>query len=182
MARGYYWTVAVCTAFFSTATFATDYTWTGEGGDDHLWTNVGNWARSGGGSGYPNGSGDLAIFTNCEMLIEVEVPSYVAPGTLRVMDNAKVRFYASDPNVETKFDLKSAWNLDYANISVEFDHIFVPGNKALTLGSCAIFTAKNGSDLRLGNTTVKKAARVSVLSGSIISTSGLDIRPRNCRA
>ena len=172
MARGYYWTVAVCTAFFSTATFATDYTWTGEGGDDHLWTNVGNWARSGGGSGYPNGSGDLAIFTNCEMLIEVEVPSYVAPGTLRVMDNAKVRFYASDPNVETKFDLKSAWNLDYANISVEFDHIFVPGNKALTLGSCAIFTAKNGSDLRLGNTTVKKAARVSVLSGSIISTSG----------
>ena len=42
----------------------------------------------------------------------------------------------------------------------------------MVLGSGAVLTAKNGSDLRLGNTTVKKAARVSVLSGSIISTSG----------
>ena len=34
MTRGYHWTVAVCATLFSVAAFATDYTWTGGGGDD----------------------------------------------------------------------------------------------------------------------------------------------------
>ena len=171
MVRWYQWMVAVCTAFFSTATFATDYTWTGKGGDDHGWRTPANWGRT--DNKYPV-SGDRAIFPeNCNAEVELGATNnYEAVNQLKVLAGAFVRFYAADPTAETRLDLKSVWEVDKAGNTIEFDHIRVDGNKALVLGDGAVLTVKNNSDLRLGNTTVKKAARVSVLSGSIISTSG----------
>ena len=159
------------TALTSMSLFATDYTWTGGGGDDHGWRTPANWGRT--DNKYPV-SGDRAIFpAGCSAEVEIgATENYEAVAQLRVLAGATVRFYAADPTATTRLDLKSAWELDYADIKVEFDHIQVDGNKAVTLGDRAILAVKNGSNLRLGNTTVKKAARVSVLSGSIISTSG----------
>ena len=172
MARGYHWTVAVCAALFSVAAFATDYTWTGGGGDDHGWRTPSNWGQT---TKYPV-SGDRAIFPeNCNAEVELGATNnYEAVNQLKVLAGANVRFYAADPTAETRLDLKSAWEVDNENNTIEFDHIRVDGGKAMVLGSGAVLTAKNGSDLRLGNTTVKKAARVSVLSGSIVSSGWID--------
>ena len=173
MVRWYQWMVAVCTAFFSTATFATDYTWTGGGGDDHGWRTPANWGRA--DNKYPV-SGDRAIFPeNCNAEVELGATNnYEAVNQLKVLAGAFVRFYAADPTAETRLDLKSAWEVDNAGNTIEFDHIRVDGNKALVLGDGAVLTVKNNSDLRLGNTTVKKAARVSILSGSVVSSGWID--------
>lgn len=173
MTRGYHWTVAVCATLFSVAAFATDYTWTGGGGDDHGWRTPANWGRT--DNKYPV-SGDRAIFPeNCNAEVELGATNnYEAVNQLKVLAGANVRFYAADPTAETRLDLKSAWEVDNENNTIEFDHIRVDGGKAMVLGSGAVLTAKNGSDLRLGNTTVKKAARVSVLSGSIVSSGWID--------
>ena len=171
--RWYQWTIAVCTAFFSTATFATDYTWTGGGGDDHGWRTPANWGRA--DNKYPV-SGDRAIFPeNCNAEVELGATNnYEAVNQLKVLAGAFVRFYAADPTAETRLDLKSAWEVDNAGNTIEFDHIRVDGNKALVLGDGAVLTVKNNSNLRLGNTTVKKAARVSILSGSVVSSGWID--------
>ena len=158
--------IAAGAATFASAltAFAADYTWTG-GGDDNLWTTPANWGQT---TKYP-GSGDRSIFP-AGSTAEVEVPSYVATTYLRVLAGANVRFYAADPTGESRIDLKSGWEFNYANISVEFDHIRVDGNKDMTLGSGASLMARNGSDLRLGSITASAAKSVSFLSGSVIST------------
>ena len=163
---------ALAVLISATSLFATDYTWTG-GGDNHDWRTPANWGRT--DKKYPV-SGDRAIFpADCTAEVELGATNnYEAVTQLRVLAGANVRFYAADPSAETRLDLKSAWEFDYADITVEFDHIRVDGNKALTLGSGAVFTAKNGSDLRLGNFTVKKAARVSFSSGTIIASGWID--------
>lgn len=164
---------AVFAACASFSAFATDYTWTGGGDDDHGWRTPANWGRT--DNKYP-GSGDRAIFpAGCSAEVEIGATNnYEAVSQVRIMAGATVRFYAADPTAETRLDLKSAWELDYADIKVEFDHIRADGSKAVTLGDRAILAVKNGSDLRLGNITVKKAACVSVLSGSIVSSGWID--------
>ena len=172
MTRGYHWTVAVCATLFSAAAFATDYTWTGEGGDDHGWRTPANWGQT---TKYPQG-GDRAIFpADCTAEVELGATNnYEAVNQLKVLAGANVRFYAADPTAETRLDLKNAWEVDNENNTIEFDHIRVDGGKAMVLGSGAVLTVKNNSDLRLGNTTVKKAARVSILSGSVVSSGWID--------
>lgn len=171
--RGYQWTMAICAALFSAETFATDHTWTGGGGDDHGWRTPANWGRA--DNKYPV-SGDRAIFPeNCNAEVELGATNnYEAVNQLKVLAGANVRFYAADPTAETRLDLKSAWEVDNAGNTIEFDHIRVDGYKALVLGNGAVLTVKNNSDLRLGNTTVKKAARVSILSGSVVSSGWID--------
>lgn len=151
---------------------ATDYTWTGGGGDDHGWRTPANWGRT--DNKYPK-SGDRAIFpANCTAEVELGATNnYEAVSQLRILAGANVRLYAADPSAVTRFDLKSAWEFNYADITVEFDHIQAEGGKPLTLGSGAVLMAKNGSDLRIGNLTISTAARVSVLGGSIISSSAI---------
>ena len=52
----------------SLATFATNYTWTGGGGDGR-WTTPANW----GGSGYPSGTSDAVIFnTDATVLLDTD--------------------------------------------------------------------------------------------------------------
>ena len=161
------------TALTSMFLVAAEYTWTGAGGDDHGWRTPANWGRT--DNKYPV-SGDRAIFPeNCNAEVELGATNnYEAVNQLKVLAGAFVRFYAADPTAETRLDLKSAWEVDNAGNTIEFDHIRVDGNKALVLGDGAVLTVKNNSDLRLGNTTVKKAARVSILSGSVVSSGWID--------
>ncbi|MBR1921704.1 MAG: hypothetical protein IJ829_06855, partial [Kiritimatiellae bacterium] len=158
-------------AFCAASLFAIDYTWTGEG-DDALWTNPANWGQT---TKYP-GSGDRATFPeNCTAEVEIgSVNNYQAVSMLKVCAGASVRIYAHDPTAETRLDLKSAWELNYAGNAVEFDHVRVDGGKDLTLGSASTLTLENGSDLRVGAFNVKAAASVSVLSGSVVSSGNID--------
>ena len=159
--------ITVAVAIAAATVLAADYTWTG-GGDDALWTTPANWGQT---TKYP-GSGDRSIFpAGCNAA--VEVPAYVATTHLRVLAGATVRFYASDPAAESRIDLKSGWEFNYAGISVEFDHIRVDGSKDITLGSGASLTVRNGCDLRIGAFTASAAQSVSVLSGSVIGTKGV---------
>ena len=167
--------MAVCVALFSITAFATDYTWSG-GGDDHGWRTPANWGQA---TKYP-GSGDRAIFpADCTAEVEIgATDNYDTVKYLRVMNNANVRFYASDPSALTRFDLKDSWDFSsYTNITVEFDHIQVNGGKALTIGSGATLTAKNGAELQLGAFTVNSGASgVTLLSGSKMSVSSFTVK------
>ena len=130
------------TALTSMSLFATDYTWTGGGGDDHGWRTPANWGRT--DNKYPV-SGDRAIFpAGCTAEVELGATNnYEAVSQVRIMAGATVRFYAADPTAETRLDLKSAWEVDNENNTIEFDHIRVDGGKAMLLASGAVLTAKN---------------------------------------
>ncbi|MBR1920611.1 MAG: hypothetical protein IJ829_01250, partial [Kiritimatiellae bacterium] len=160
---------ALVVLLFSAPLFATDYTWTG-GGDDNGWRTPENWGET---TKYP-GNGDRMIFPEgCTAEVELgAVNNYEAVSYVRVLAGASVRFYAADPDAQTRLDMKGSWELNYAGNSVEFDHIKAEGNKNMTLGGGATLVLKNGSELYVNAFAVDAAKQVSLLGGSTIVSSG----------
>ena len=144
------------TALTSMSLFATEYTWTGGGDDDHGWRTPANWGQT---TKYPQ-SGDRAIFPeNCSAEVELGATNnYEAVSQVRIMAGATVRFYAADPTATTRLDLKDKFDWSYDNITVEFDHIQIDGNKAVTPNAGARITLKNGSLWYVGDFNVSAAA------------------------
>lgn len=159
--------IALCAA----SAFATEYTWTG-GGADHGWRTPANWSSSNSNK-YPV-SGDRIIFpANCVAEVELgATDNYEAVSQVQIQAGASVRFYPADPSATTHLDLKDKFEWSYDDITVEFDHIQIEGNKAVTLNTGANITVKNGSLWKVGAFNVSAASSVSVQGGAEITSSG----------
>lgn len=132
MTRGYHWTVAVCATLFSVAAFATDYTWTGGGGDDNGWRTGANWGRT--DNKYPSGTGDIALFT-ADAPVEVVLGADEKIKTMTIAAGATVVLKTDTAGTLRKIECTDNITLANEGISLTADGVHLYRNREYTLGA-----------------------------------------------
>jgi hypothetical protein len=162
--------VAVCAALFSVAAFATDYTWTGGGGDDHGWRTPANWGQT--DNKYPSGTGDIALFT-ADAPVEVVLGADEKIKTMTIAAGATVVLKTDTAGTLRKIECTDNITLANEGISLTADGVYLYRNREYTLGAGSTLSLINGGQTYFSNFTLGAGASLVVADGSTANLSKL---------